>query len=89
MPKNVPTAQAQRERGSDFSDALLAAALIFSVNVMRPWFDFLEQLGIQYWRADAICAARPFPQVDQPASIAAKREVLGIAQYNCLASGTT
>jgi len=91
MPKNVPIAQAQRERGgSDVSEALLAAALIFSAGMLRrTWFNFLEQLGIHHRRADAIGAASPLSQIDQPASITAKREVLGIAQDNGLARRTS
>src|SRR6185437_15201529 len=90
MPKNVPIAQAQRERGSGVSDALLAAALIFSAGILcSTWFNFLEQLGIHHRRADAIGAASPLSQIDQPASITAKREVLRIAQDDSLARRTS
>jgi len=84
IPRNVPTSQAQVVRKLD--DCGLVALVVILIRLMLlARLDFLEQLGIEDRRADAIAPARPFAQINQPASIAAEGKVFIGAQDDALA----
>src|SRR5437660_4575416 len=87
MPKKIPTGQAQFLRGVDTS-GLAALVLIFIRPGLWELIDFLEQLGIEHRRADAIPATGPLTQVNQPATLTAEGEMLIGAQNDALASRT-
>ena len=55
---------------------------------LRTGVDLFQQLRIEHGRADAIASARPLPQVDQTATVAAEGKVLVCAQHDC-ATGRT
>src|SRR5579872_3485401 len=82
MPKNVAMSHAHAVRGCC---AELVELVVIALSSWWRGVDFFEQLGIEHGRADSISAACPFSQIDQSASIAAKRELHVRAQHNGLA----
>ena len=64
---------------------LVALVVIFIRLGLRGLLDFLEQLGIEYGRADSVAPTRPFAEIGQPATIAAEGKMLIRAQNDAFA----
>jgi hypothetical protein len=76
IPKNVPMIHAQLVC-PNAAEAVLVALLFITIRLgKRAFVYFFEHLWIKYGRADAVCTAGPFAEIDHAATIAAEREVL-------------
>ena len=85
MPKKVAVVQAHVVLPPPL---LIGVVLIILVGAALCIFDPFKHFGIEHWRGNFVCSARPFAQIDLLAAVAAEGKVLVVYRYQSPAGRT-